>query len=47
MPTLEGTLERVTFRSEADGYTIGRVMPRDKTYSKADGLITPNTASSS
>ena len=32
MPTLEGTLERVTFRSEADGYTIGRVMPRDKTY---------------
>ena len=32
MPTLEGTLERITFHSEADGYTVARVQPRDKTY---------------
>jgi exodeoxyribonuclease V alpha subunit len=32
MPTLEGTLERITFHSPQDGYTVARVMPRDKGY---------------
>lgn len=32
MPTLEGTLERITFHSDADGYTVARLMPRGKSY---------------
>ncbi|MBC8163855.1 MAG: ATP-dependent RecD-like DNA helicase [Roseiflexaceae bacterium] len=32
MSTLEGTLERITFHSETDGYTVARVQPRDKQY---------------
>lgn len=32
MPTLEATLERITYHSEQDGYTVARVQPRDKTY---------------
>lgn len=32
MPTLEGTLERITFHSEADGYTVARLTPRGKNY---------------
>ena len=32
MSTLEGTLERITFHSEADGYTVARLIPRGKTY---------------
>ena len=30
--TLEGTLERITFHSGDDGYTVARLMPRDKGY---------------
>jgi exodeoxyribonuclease V alpha subunit len=32
MPTIEGTLERVTFRNDENGYTVARLMPRDKGY---------------
>src|SRR5215208_3570047 len=32
MPRLEGILERITFHSEQDGYTVARVQPRDKTH---------------
>jgi len=32
MPRLEGILERITFHSEHDGYTVARVQPRDKGY---------------
>jgi exodeoxyribonuclease V alpha subunit len=32
MPTLEGTLERITFHSPQDGYTVARLQPRDKGY---------------
>ncbi len=32
MSTLEGTLERITFHSESDGYTVARLIPRGKTY---------------
>jgi exodeoxyribonuclease V alpha subunit len=32
MPRLEGILERITFHSEHDGYTVARVQPRDKDY---------------
>lgn len=32
MPTLEGILERITFHSEHDGYTVARVQPRDKNH---------------
>ena len=32
MTTLEGILERITFHSEQDGYTVARVQPRDKSY---------------
>ncbi|MEO7911416.1 MAG: ATP-dependent RecD-like DNA helicase [Roseiflexaceae bacterium] len=35
MPTLEGILERITYHSEQDGYTVARVQPRGK-----DHLIT-------
>jgi exodeoxyribonuclease V alpha subunit len=30
--TVEGTLERVTFRNDENGYTVGRLQPRDKGY---------------
>ena len=32
MSRLEGILERITFHSEQDGYTVARVQPRDKNY---------------
>ncbi|MBK9714078.1 MAG: ATP-dependent RecD-like DNA helicase [Kouleothrix sp.] len=32
MPKLEGVLERITFHSEQDGYTVARVQPRDKNH---------------
>jgi exodeoxyribonuclease V alpha subunit len=32
MPTLEGILERITFHSEQDGYTVARVQPRGKDH---------------
>src|SRR5215216_287074 len=32
MPRLEGILERITFHSEQDGYTVARVQPHDKAY---------------
>jgi exodeoxyribonuclease V alpha subunit len=32
MATLEGILERITYHSEVDGYTVARVQPRGKTY---------------
>ncbi len=32
MPTLEGTIERITFQSELDGYTVVRLTPRGKSY---------------
>jgi len=32
MPRLEGILERITFHSEQDGYTVARVQPHDKGY---------------
>ncbi len=32
MPTLEGTLERITFHSATDGYTVARLTPRDKAH---------------
>ncbi|HNP70727.1 MAG TPA: ATP-dependent RecD-like DNA helicase [Kouleothrix sp.] len=32
MPRLEGILERITFHSETDGYTVARVLPKDKPY---------------
>jgi exodeoxyribonuclease V alpha subunit len=32
MPTLEGTLERITFHSDQDGYTVARLIPRGKSY---------------
>jgi exodeoxyribonuclease V alpha subunit len=32
MPTLEGVLERITFHSEQDGYTVARVQPRGKSH---------------
>src|SRR4029078_8965901 len=32
MPTLEGILERITFHSEQDGYTVARVQPRGKSH---------------
>lgn len=32
MATLEGILERITFHSDQDGYTIARLQPRDKPY---------------
>jgi exodeoxyribonuclease V alpha subunit len=32
MPTIEGTLERVTFRNDENGYTVARLQPRDKGY---------------
>jgi exodeoxyribonuclease V alpha subunit len=32
MPTLEGTIERITFHSEQDGYTVARLTPRGKNY---------------
>jgi exodeoxyribonuclease V alpha subunit len=35
MPTLEATLERITYHSEQDGYTVARVQPHD-----TDQLVT-------
>src|SRR3954466_12854256 len=32
MPTLEGILERITYHSEQDGYTVARVQPRGKDH---------------
>ncbi|MBN1922895.1 MAG: ATP-dependent RecD-like DNA helicase [Anaerolineae bacterium] len=32
LQTLEGTLERVTFQNEENGYTIAKVVPRGKAY---------------
>ena len=32
MATLEAILERITYHSEQDGYTVARVQPRDKNY---------------
>lgn len=32
MPSLEGTLERITYHSETDGYTVARLTPRGKNY---------------
>src|SRR5438132_765468 len=32
MPRLEAILERITYHSEQDGYTVARVQPRDKDY---------------
>lgn len=32
MPTLTGTLERITFHSEQDGYIVARLMPRGTSY---------------
>jgi len=32
MPRLEAILERITFHSEHDGYTVARVQPHDKGY---------------
>ncbi len=32
MPRLDGTLERITYQSESDGYTVARLRPHDKTY---------------
>jgi exodeoxyribonuclease V alpha subunit len=32
MSRLEGILERITFHSEQDGYTVARVQPRDKNH---------------
>lgn len=32
MAALEGILERITYHSEVDGYTVARVQPRGKTY---------------
>jgi exodeoxyribonuclease V alpha subunit len=32
MSRLEGVLERITFHSEQDGYTVARVQPRDKNH---------------
>ncbi len=29
---LEGTLERLTYQNEENGYTVARVVPKDKTY---------------
>lgn len=30
MPTLEGAIERITFQSDADGYTVARLTPRGR-----------------
>jgi exodeoxyribonuclease V alpha subunit len=32
MPHLEGILERITYQSDTDGYTVARVQPRDRGY---------------
>lgn len=32
LQTLEGTLERVTFQNEENGYTVAKVVPRGKAY---------------
>ncbi|MCU0491543.1 MAG: ATP-dependent RecD-like DNA helicase [Chloroflexaceae bacterium] len=32
MPTLEGTLERITYHSPEDGYTVARLTPQGKGY---------------
>lgn len=32
MHTLEGTLERITYQSDEDGYTVGRLTPRGRNY---------------
>lgn len=32
MPQLHGTLERITYQSDSDGYTVARVQPRDRGY---------------
>jgi exodeoxyribonuclease V alpha subunit len=32
MPQLQGTLERITYQSDTDGYTVARVQPRDRGY---------------
>jgi exodeoxyribonuclease V alpha subunit len=32
MPSLIATLERITFHSQTDGYTVARVQPQGKTY---------------
>ena len=32
MARLNGILERITFHSETDGYTVARVLPKDKPY---------------
>jgi exodeoxyribonuclease V alpha subunit len=32
MPTLEGILERITYHSEEDGYTVARLQPRDRPF---------------
>ena len=32
LQTLEGTLERVTFQNEENGYTIAKIIPRGKAY---------------
>ena len=32
MHTLEGTLERITFQSDDDGYTVARLVPRGRGY---------------
>ncbi|HWQ14818.1 MAG TPA: ATP-dependent RecD-like DNA helicase [Roseiflexaceae bacterium] len=32
MPHLDGILERITYQSDTDGYTVARVQPRDRAY---------------
>lgn len=32
MATLEGVLERITYHSEQDGYTVARIQPRDRDH---------------
>src|SRR5919205_184516 len=32
MPTFEASLERITYHSEQDGYTVARVQPRDRSH---------------
>ncbi|MFO7168299.1 MAG: ATP-dependent RecD-like DNA helicase [Chloroflexota bacterium] len=32
MPQLAGILERITYQSDTDGYTVARIQPRDRAY---------------
>jgi exodeoxyribonuclease V alpha subunit len=32
MPRLDGYLERITYQSDTDGYTVARIQPRDRPY---------------